>query len=79
MTKDERLECMLSEMKKINGDEFLFNCFNIYPNIIHKQYIMVVLCKFHHCIAFPPKYLIILIMLREIIQSFLNNKTVEFG
>jgi hypothetical protein len=65
---DEHLKCV-SEMKKINGDEFLFHCFNTYPNIIHKQYIVVILCQFHGWIACPPKYLINIIMLRDIIRS----------
>jgi hypothetical protein len=75
-TKDQHLECE-SKLLEIDGYEFLFHCFNTYPEIINKQYIAAILCRFHSWINFPPKYLIILIMLKEIIRNLLKGKNSE--
>jgi hypothetical protein len=73
LTKDKHLECE-SKLKEVNGYEILFHCFDQYPELLFKQYITIILANFHAWIKLPQKYIIILIMMREMIKLKLSQK-----
>jgi hypothetical protein len=75
-TKGECMECE-SELRQAGGYEILFHCFNTYPELLHKQYIAVVLGRFHSWIPLPSKYMILLVTLREMIGLSMSGEAPE--